>query len=446
MNQLQRKLEELFKQYEAIRLLAESENRELTAADREKRRELKNQIDLLCKSNDDEQEENELRNRLYGDPNESHAQTLCDPSSTFENTQTPANARAARGRDYRSLFGIPKTQELDKGGFKDFNEFLSILHSGRSDDRLKMETRAMTVGSPAEGGWIVPDQMSAWLLDASLESEVIRPRATVWPMIGPTKKVPGWDMSNHTGSLFGGLKASWIAESAEATEVYAKLRQIALTARKLAVYTSASNELVADGISFEQQLEGALVKTIGWYLDYAFIQGSGAGQPLGILNDPALITVNKETAQAANTILYTNVVKMYARLAPQCMQNAVWIANQTTIPSMLSMSITIGTGGAFVPAVMQQNGKFFLLGKEVLFTEKSPALSSKGDLILADLSQYTIGLRKEVSLDKSNAPGWLKDESSYRAIVRADGMGQWNTVISPKVGDSLSWCVTLEAR
>lgn len=451
MNPTNKKIDDLFKQYEAIRLLAESENRGLTASDRQKRQELRKQIDDLCASRDESQEETELRNHLYGDPNESHPLTLCDDLSTpFNNRGMSAYAQrgtAPKAKDYRSLFGIKKDQPLDTGGFKDFNEFLNLIHSGRSDSRLqKADTRAMTIGSGSAGGVIVPEEFSAWLLDQSLESEIIRPRATVWPMISETKKCPGWDMSDHKNSLFGGLTAEWLPESGTATEVFAKLRRIMLTARKLACYTSASNELVADGVSFEQQLQDALVKTIGFYLDYSFIQGLGAGQPLGLLNDPALITVSKEVGQQIKTVLYANVLKMFARLAPQCMKNAIWIASQTIIPQMLSMTITVGTGGSIAPAVTQQNGKFYLLTREVIFTEKCPALGSTGDLILCDPSQYSIGLRKEVSLDKSNAPGWLKDESSYRAIVRADGQSQWNTAISPKNGDSLSWCVALEAR
>ncbi|MCX5810165.1 MAG: phage major capsid protein [Proteobacteria bacterium] len=453
MNANQKKMDELFKQYEAIRLLAESEGRDLTAKDRENRTKIKAEIDRLCAIDDGDAEEKELRTRLYGDPNENRSLTLetgdirqVGPNGIYE----ARNDKVIRGRDYRSLFGNPgigKDAPLDRGGFKNFNEFLAIVHSGRSDNRLRiMDTRAMTIGGGGDsGGFSVPEEFSAWLLDSSLEGEIVRPRATVWPMISLTKKCPGWDASTHNAGLFG-LTGTWMAESGSATEVFAKMRQITLNANKLACYTSASNELVADGISFEQQLSDAIVKTIGWYLDYGFIQGLGAGWPLGILNSPSLITVAKETGQIANTILYHNIVKMYARLAPQCMKNAVWIANQTTIPAMLTMTITVGTGGAFIPAVVQSNGKFYLLGKEVLFTEKCPALSSKGDIILADLSEYTIGLRKDVSLDKSNAPGWLKDESSYRAIVRADGQAKWNAPISPKTGDTLSWAVTLAAR
>jgi len=46
-------------------------------------------------------------------------------------------------------------------------------------------------------------------------------------------------------------------------------------------------------------------------MDYAFINGTGEGQPLGIINDPALITVDKEDSQAAATITYQNVVNMF---------------------------------------------------------------------------------------------------------------------------------------
>jgi len=50
-------------------------------------------------------------------------------------------------------------------------------------------------------------------------------------------------------------------------------------------------------------------------------------------------------------------------------------------------------------------------------------LGAKGDLILADLSQYAIGMRKEIALDRSNVPGWMEDMTDYRVIVRVDGQG-----------------------
>lgn len=438
MNEIQKKLKKLYDEYVGIRESAQNEARNMNNKEIKRRSEIKAQIDVLASQMETSEEEKDLRELLFGKDDE--------PSDAVTRGADLGYVKpiASGKRDFRSLFG---TKTLDRGGFESFNEFLTLLHTGRSDARLVLsEERAMTTGTGPGGGFAVPEEFSAWLLDQSLEGEIIRPRATVWPMLSQNKKVPGWDMSTNVGSLFGGLTAEWLAESGTATETYAKMRQIQLVAKKLACYTSSSNELVDDGVSFEMQLQGALVKTIGFYLDYAFIQGSGAGQPLGIVNDPALIEVDPETNQGAATILYENLANMFSRLAPQCLKNAVWIANQTAIPQLLTLSVTVGTGGQVIPVMTESDGKFRILTKEVVFTEKCPALGSLGDIILADLSQYSVGLRREVSLDKSNAPGWLKDESSYRAIVRADGQGMWNQAVSPKHGDSLSWCVALGDR
>ena len=94
----------------------------------------------------------------------------------------------------------------------------------------------------------------------------------------------------------------------------------------------------------------------------------------------------------------------------------------------------------------EEASRFTLLGKKIIFTEKCPALGAKGDLILADLSQYAIGMRKEIALDRSNVPGWMEDMTDYRVIVRVDGQGTWDKPVTPKNGTTLSWAVALEAR
>ena len=350
------------------------------------------------------------------------------------------------GRTYRSLFYGDEGAALGNDGFENFGEFVGILSSGRYDPRLRGSTRAMTEGIPSEGGFLVPEEYSAMLLDAALESEVVRSRATVYKMERQTRKVPGWDGFDHTSNLFGGFSGSWLSEGGTATRQNAKLRQIQLTAKKLGIYTQASRELVEDGMSYGEQISGAMTQAIGWFLDYAFLRGTGAGMPLGVLSDPALVTVSKETGQPASTFLYENVTKMLARLHPAAFRGAIFAANQTVLPQLMEMSMAVGTGGAPIKAVEERNGRFYLLGKELIFTEKLPTLGSKGDVLLADFSKYVIGMRHEVVLDKSNAPGWTEDMQDFRVILRADGQGSWSQAVTPKNGDSVSWCVVLQAR
>ncbi|ODM27848.1 capsid protein [Clostridium sp. Bc-iso-3] len=362
--------------------------------------------------------------------------------SSVEEAKTPVTK--AISKSFRGMFYGNETAKLSNNGFHSMDEFLRTLHSGRADNRLI--NASMVEGIPEFGGYSVPEEYGAFLMDKSLENEIIRPRATVWAMGSETKKVPAFDGADRTNHLFGGISGEWLEEGQTGTRKTAKLRLIQLKAKKLACFSQASNELIADGMSFEEMLAGALIKGLGWYMDYAFINGTGEGQPLGIINDPALITVDKEDSQSAATITYQNVVNMFSRLAPSCFTNAVWLANPSVIPQLLTMTITIGTGGAQIPVFREESGKFTLLGKEVLFTEKCPALGAKGDLILADLSQYAIGMRKEIALDRSNVPGWMEDMTDYRVIVRVDGQGTWDKPITPKNGATLSWAVALEAR
>jgi HK97 family phage major capsid protein len=345
-------------------------------------------------------------------------------------------------RTYGAMFAAPAAGLTD-GRFDSFEDFLRAVHRGL-DERLALT--GMYEGIPSEGGFLVPEQFAAMLLDKSLEDEIVRPRAAVYPMASASRKIPAWDGSDHTSSLYGGLTGTWLAEKATGSEVAAKLRQIELVARKLGIYTSASNELVADGLTFEEMLGNALVKTLAWHLDLAFLTGLGGGQPLGVLNDNALITVAKETGQLADTVVWENVANMYSRMHPGCINKAVWVCNQSVLPQLLSLSIGVGTAGVLYPALREDAGAFWLLGRPVLITEKLPALGNKGDVLFADFSQYAVGLRKEVSLDKSAAVGWHTDQTGYRCMLRVDGRGTWDKAITPKNGSTLSWCVTLAER
>jgi HK97 family phage major capsid protein len=349
------------------------------------------------------------------------------------------------GKTYGAMFG---RETLSQDGWESFDAYLEAVHSGLHHERLRPGyTAGMTEGTPSAGGYMVPEQYVARMLDKSLESEIVRPRCQVEPMTTETKTIAGFNDADHSsGSLFGGFTVQWLKEGGTGTNQAPKFRKIKLEAKKLCIFTLASNELVADGMSFEQMLGEALTGACGWGLDYAALRGSGQGEPLGMLSDPALITVSKETDQPAATIVYENVVKMFARIHPACVGNSVWVANPATIPQLMMLSIPIGVGGTHVPVLQQSGNSFSMLTRPVLFTEKMPTLGTKGDLSLCDFSQYTIGLREGAAIDKSQHVGWQTDETGYRLIMRVDGQGRWKSAFTPANGSTLSWCVTLETR
>ena len=94
----------------------------------------------------------------------------------------------------------------------------------------------------------------------------------------------------------------------------------------------------------------------------------------------------------------------------------------------------------------QDDGRFFILTRPVVFTEKVPTLGAKGDIGLYDFSQYAIGIRKDISIDRSRHAGFTTDSTYFRGILRADGTPTWRQAYQPKNGDTLSPFVTVEAR
>jgi HK97 family phage major capsid protein len=183
--------------------------------------------------------------------------------------KTAFGTRTGANGSYRSLFGEPAPS-----GFKNFDDFLETLQSRVGDPRI---VRAIGEGRPGDGGALVPTEYSAQLLDAALEGELVRPRATVYAMASNTRKIPGTVIGSHASTLFGGVAGGFVAEGAEMTESDPKFRSIELVARKLACYSLSSLEWWDDGVGAAGVIANILSKALAFFADEAYIRGTGSG-------------------------------------------------------------------------------------------------------------------------------------------------------------------------
>ena len=349
---------------------------------------------------------------------------------------------ANQSKDYRSLFGAePRNQYT----WEDRDTtFFQALFSGRYHPGLE---KRMIEGISSEGGFLVPSETASEIHAVSLENEIVMPRSNVVPMLTNTKSFPGLKIGDHSSNLFGGFTASYVAETGTITEADPKTRSVNVNLRKLIGMLRFSNELLADLPNGGKQIINICGKGLGWYRDRFFLKGNGAGQPLGILNSNCLVTVAKETGQAADTIVYENLTKMMSSMYAGSFGNSVWIAHQTTIPQLLTLTIDVGTAGTHIPVMKESDGKFSILTRPVIFTEKTEVLGDKGDIILADFSQYLIGLKEEMRIDLSEHFYFTTDETLARLIERHDGLPLWDTTLTLEDGSTeVSPFVTLAAR
>jgi HK97 family phage major capsid protein len=258
--------------------------------------------------------------------------------------------------------------------------------------------------------------------------------------------LPALSIGDHSAALLGGFTASYTAELGTINEKNPKTRSMTLNARKLTGMIRMSNELATDIPGGSDQIVNLCGNGLAWYRDKAFLKGSGAGEPLGILNSGCLVEVDPEGGQGSG-VIYENLTKMLSRLFAGSFKNSVWVCHQTLIPSLLQLSIAVGTGGSAVPVMTESNGEFKILTRPVIFTEKTETLGTKGDIMLCDFSQYVVGLRSGMRFDTSIHAHFATDELLARIIERHDGQPLWDSPLTLADGSTtVSPFVTLGDR
>lgn len=312
---------------------------------------------------------------------------------------------------------------------------------GGLDNRLMgdgVETRVLNETQGDQGGFLVPEEFRAELLQLAIEEAVVRPRAVTIPMTTLSIRMPAIRDTTHASTVFGGIQAYWTPESGSFTQTEPTFSQVKLEAKKLMGGTRTANELIRDSIiSLEAILGTLLPQAVAYFEDDAFIAGIGGGQPLGILNADALVTVSKEGGQAATSIVWENLVKMYSRMLPSSLSNAVWLVHQDTFPQLATMSLNVGTGGS---AIWLNNGvsgpPATILGRPVIVTEKCETLGTAGDIYFADFSYYLIGDRQSFELASSQHVRFNTDETDWRFIERVDGRPWVDSALTPRNGSN----------
>jgi len=345
---------------------------------------------------------------------------------------------------------------LDKDFSDSADYFRTIWHNANAtadrQARIGRIRNAFSSTVPSEGGFLIPETLRSELLMVALENSVVRQRARVIPMETLRVPFPAIDSTSNASSVFGGIVGYWTEEGAALTASAANFGRIVLDAKKLTAYTELPNELIADSaISFQAFIDQMFPEALAWYEDIAFMKGTGVGEPLGSLStvNPSLITVAKQTEQAASTIVWENIVNMFARMLPSSLGRAVWVCGIDTFPELATMALSVGTGGS---AIWLNNGvtgpPMTILGRPVVFTEKSTAaLGTQGDISFVDFSYYLIGDRQVMSASSSPHYKFANDQTAYRIIERVDGRPWLQSAITPQnSGNTLSPFVQLATR
>ena len=350
----------------------------------------------------------------------------------------------------------------DKDKFSSFGEQMSAvmragMPGGAADPRLfNAAASGLSESVASDGGFLVQQDFSTELLQDVFETGILASRCRRIPISGNSNsiKINGIDETSRASTRYGGIVGYWEDEAAEKTASKPKFRKIELNLKKLIGLCYATDELLSDSSALEGVIRQGFVSEFGFLLDDSIINGTGAGQPLGILNSGCLVSVAKETGQAADTVVAENVIKMYSRIFASSRPNAVWLINQNIEPQLFTMSLAVGTGG--IPIYMPAGGLSgqpygTLFGRPVIAIEQASTLGDLGDIIFADLAGgYILAEKGGIQSDMSIHVRFVYDESVFRFVMRVDGQTIRSTVLAPYKGsstlDTQSHFIALAAR
>lgn len=150
------------------------------------------------------------------------------------------------------------------------------------------EGKAMTEGTGSTGGYLVPDQISGELLEIRQAQSVLRNLFSSIQVSSDTLRI---------ATVTSGLTAGWVAELAEKPISDLAFGEISANVFQKAGMAVASNQLLKDANrSVDRLIYRDLAKRLVALEEAAFINGSGTGQPRGILNTTGVDTVAATSA------------------------------------------------------------------------------------------------------------------------------------------------------
>lgn len=402
------------------RFLTEEENKELTNLEQEMRNWEKQIIRLEVFKGDPEQEEKKP------EPKED-ANTKNDSAGEPDETEV--------------IKDDPKKDE--ERGFRTLGEQMMAVYrastpAGKVDRRLTTRSASgLNETNPSDGGFLVQKDFVAELLKRTYETGILASKVKKIPLSTNANgiKINAVDEeSRANGSRFGGVQTYWENEADKITASKPKFRTMDLSLKKLTGLCYVTDELLQDSAALENVIREAFAEEFGFKIDDAILSGTGAGQPLGILNSGSLVKVEKEQGQT-ETITVENLVKMWSRLWSRSRANSVWYINPEIEPVLYTLRV--GDKPVYIPAGGLSEAPYgTLFGRPVMPLEQCSELGEVGDIILADFSQYILIDKGGINATSSIHVRFLYDENVFRFIYRVDGQPVWNKSLQPYKGSA----------
>jgi len=289
--------------------------------------------------------------------------------------------------------------------------FFKALVYQKADPHSQQVLRALTEGTDAEGGYLVPEELRTEVFRILPDMAVMRRIARVIPMSTDTLKL---------NNLSARPVAYWTAEYASKSTTSAEFGQVTLSPNDLVCLLPISEQLLADAnINLVQFITELFAEAIAMAEDAAFFTGSGSGQPKGISQETL------RTVAAGGNVTFDKVIALMDQVSQRVTSSpgAAFVGHRK-VKSVLRTLKDLNGAYIWRDGGAANNGEVRRLPDTLYgypFYEQNDL--SQSEIYFGDWRFYIIGDRQTISVRTTTEGGeaWRRNSMEIKAVERVDG-------------------------
>lgn len=210
--------------------------------------------------------------------------------------------------------------------------FCHYLRKGMDSALETLQTKALSVGTDANGGYLVPNQMANTIVQIVNESSPLRSLASV-----ETISSDSLDLIEDTTDMDAAWGDETTVRSAETTS--ATIGRNTIDTFEMYAQPQATQKLIDDAsIDIEQWIAEKVGDKMARLEATAFINGNGTSQPKGILTYGAGTTFGTQIQQVPSgtsaTVTADSLIQLYYALKDEYARRATFLMHRTTLQAV----------------------------------------------------------------------------------------------------------------
>jgi HK97 family phage major capsid protein len=349
---------EALDQADSIVAKATAEGRELTATENTAYEGAMARHKHLATQADERQSTNTLR-AIVGDK---YPLLMMGAGAPVRHGQKPMSA------DYNAAF-LNLLRSGGKQASSALNEGFDPLFGGFALPSMPGMSAASYGGvggnSTTAGGYAISIPTDTQIVPLARPDLGVRNVAKVIPTATDVK-IPGQATFATAGIKLESGSSSHLFSESEPT-----LNQFTLSAYMLGLQAIASWELLQDVPAFQEFLVGDILDAVAINEDNFFVNGSGSGQPQGLIGNVGTGTAAPYLFEATGAYLLNALDDVLGTLKSSYFKSAGWLLSRTTATAIRRAQ---RQANLFAPVFTRENGRDMLHGFPVTYSQVMPSI------------------------------------------------------------------------